>query len=94
MFSRSVRSAQCMRKDCISADAAPIGCQVSLPECCLERATQQNPALAMRLQELGIRPGCSLTLGQKVAGGGRIVTVGTARYAIDRDTLRQLDVSL
>lgn len=48
----------------------------------------------MRLQELGIRPGSTLKLGQKVSGGGRIVTVGTARYAIDRDTLRQLDVSL
>lgn len=94
MFQRVASSTQCMRKDCISADQAPVGCMASLPECCLERATKRNPALAMRLQELGIRPGCSLTIGQKVAGGGRIVTVGTARYAIDRETLRHLDVSL
>ncbi|MEJ5997350.1 FeoA family protein [Corynebacterium sp. H130] len=93
MFKRS-QGAQCTRKDCISADQAPVGCLASLPDCCLERATSCNPALAMRLQELGIRPGSTLKLGQKVSGGGRIVTVGTARYAIDRDTLRQLDVSL
>lgn len=93
MFQRSA-SPQCMRKDCISADKAPIGCLASLPDCCLERAAECNPALAMRLQELGIRPGVAVKLGQKVAGGGRIVTVGTARYAIDRDTLRQLDVQL
>ncbi|QGU02642.1 FeoA domain protein [Corynebacterium kalinowskii] len=93
MFQRSVDTV-CVRKDCISADKAPVGCLASLPECCLERAIQRNPALAMRLQELGLRPGTSVKLGQKVAGGGRIVTIGTARYAIDRDTLRQLDVQL
>lgn len=93
MFKRSVDTV-CVRKDCISADKAPIGCMASLPECCLERATAKNPALAMRLRELGIRPGTSVKLGQKVSGGGRIVTVGSARYAIDRETLRQLDVSL
>lgn len=85
---------QCERKDCISADQAPVGCCASLPECCLERAIERDPALAMRLEELGIRPGMSVKLGQKVAGGGRIVTVGTARYAIDRVTLRHLDVTL
>ncbi|WP_083984490.1 FeoA family protein [Corynebacterium epidermidicanis] len=85
---------QCVRKDCISADAAPIGCVASLPECCLERATAANPALALRLRELGIRPGIQVKLGQKVAGGGRIVTVGSARYAIDRKTLQQLDIKL
>ncbi|MEJ5929207.1 FeoA domain-containing protein [Corynebacterium sp. H128] len=48
----------------------------------------------MRLRELGIRPGGRVKLGQRVSGGGRIVTVGTARYAFDRETLRQLDVQL
>lgn len=78
----------------MSADKAPINCVVNLPECCLLRAVEENPALALRLQELGIRPGITMKLGQKVAGGGRIITVGAARYAIDRRTLQQLDVTL
>ncbi|MDU0478909.1 FeoA family protein [Staphylococcus chromogenes] len=90
----SVAHAQCTRNDCVSADQVPVGCLASLPECCLERATENNPALAHRLRELGIRPGVSMKIGQKVSGGGRIVTVGSARYAIDRKTLQQLDVQL
>ena len=33
-----------------------------------------------------------VTVGPKTAGGGRVIHVGTSRYAIDRDTLRQMDV--
>ncbi|EEI78069.1 hypothetical protein HMPREF0308_1589 [Corynebacterium striatum ATCC 6940] len=48
--------------------------------------------MARRLCELGIRPGACLTLGAHVAGGARIVTVDTCRYAIDRQTLQSIGV--
>lgn len=93
-MSQIIMQSTCTRKDCISADKAPVGCLASLPDCCLERAKAQNPALANRLRELGIRPGVTIKMGQKVAGGGRVVTVGSARYAIDMKTLQQLDIKL
>ena len=33
-----------------------------------------------------------MQIGRKVAGGARLVTVGTARYAVDAATLGQLEV--
>lgn len=43
-----------------------------------------------RLQELGFREGISLTVTQKTAGGGRIVSIGNTRYAIDGVTAKAL----
>lgn len=43
-----------------------------------------------RLQELGFREGISLTITQKTAGGGRIVSIGNTRYAIDGVTAKAL----
>lgn len=48
--------------------------------------------LCRRMAQLGLRPGMRVTVGPKTAGGGRVIHVGTSRYAIDRDTLRQMDV--
>ncbi|GAB2505267.1 FeoA domain protein [Corynebacterium atrinae] len=43
--------------------------------------------LRQRFQELGLRPGTTIRLGQATAGGGRVVSVGSVRYAFDRRTL-------
>nr|GKH16264.1 hypothetical protein CE91St29_05770 [Corynebacterium striatum] len=73
-----------------SAYSLPVGSTVTLRPECLDCV--QNPAMARRLCELGIRPGACLTLGAHVAGGARIVTVDTCRYAIDRQTLQSIGV--
>ena len=49
-------------------------------------------SLALRMRELGFRPGVRVQMGRKVAGGARLVTIGSARYAVDAHTLRQLEV--
>lgn len=74
------------------ADKVPEDALVELPECCLQHALETQPALAMRLRELGFRPGARVHIGRTVAGGARLVSVGTARYAVDSRTLRQLEV--
>ncbi|HIX79384.1 MAG TPA: ferrous iron transport protein A [Candidatus Corynebacterium faecipullorum] len=48
--------------------------------------------MAVRLAELGIRPGATLTMGPRVAGGARVVSVGSCRYAIDKATLQAIEV--
>lgn len=53
---------------------------------------KRQPALAVRLRELGLRPGAELVMGRKTAGGGRVVTVGSCRYAVDLATLRDVEV--
>lgn len=77
---------------CIRADRAPVDSLVELPDCCLQRVLAHQPALATRLLELGFRPGARVRMGRTVAGGARVVTIGSARYAVDARTLRQLDV--
>ena len=58
----------------------------------LEHLRQDNAPLANRLAELGLRAGAQVEIGPAVAGGSRIVSVGTCRYAIDAHTLRLLEV--
>ncbi|MDK8767087.1 ferrous iron transport protein A [Corynebacterium freneyi] len=55
-------------------------------------APHTEPQLCRRLAQLGLRAGMSVTVGSKTAGGGRVVKSGTSRYAIDRETLEQMDV--
>lgn len=86
------REPGCRNGGCIRADQAPVDSLVELPDRCLQRATAHNPTLAARLLELGFRPGARIRMGRKVAGGARVVTIGSARYAVDARTLRQLDV--
>lgn len=74
------------------ADQAPADAVVELSADCLHNAIETQPALAIRLRELGFRPGTRVQIGRTVAGGARVVTVGTARYAVDAHTLRQLEV--
>ncbi|MDO5031216.1 FeoA family protein [Corynebacterium sp.] len=73
-----------------TADTLPPGCTVTLGQECVSCTC--DAALALRLGELGIRPGATLTMGQRVAGGARIVSVGACRYAIDQRTLRAIEV--
>ncbi|WP_080792988.1 FeoA family protein [Corynebacterium pacaense] len=51
-----------------------------------------EPALRSRLAELGMRPGTTITVVQRTSGGGRVVDTGISRYAIDRETLRMMEV--
>ena len=44
----------------------------------------------LRLAELGLRPGATVTVLQRTAGGGRIVGVGDARVAVARTVLQQM----
>lgn len=74
------------------ADQAPTDAVVELSAECLHNAVETQPALAVRLRELGFRPGTRVQIGRTVAGGARVVSMGTARYAVDAHTLRQLEV--
>lgn len=58
-----------------------------------KESAEADLALQRRLRELGLRPGASVTVGQRTAGGGRVVICGTARYAIDAATLRAIEVA-
>lgn len=55
-------------------------------------APRTEPRLCRRLAQLGLRPGMRVTVGARTAGGGRVIHSGTSRYAIDRATLRLMDV--
>ena len=92
LLSRTRRKPGCEKSECMRSDQAPVDALVELPECCLQHAIDERPALALRLRELGFRPGVRVQIGRKVAGGARLVTVGTAHYAVDAATLRQLEV--
>jgi ferrous iron transport protein A len=48
----------------------------------------------LRLAELGLRPGATVTLLRRTAGGGRIVGVGDARVAVGRSVLLQVPAVL
>lgn len=45
-----------------------------------------------RLAELGLRPGATVRVLHRSAGGGRVLAVGALRIAVDRPTLRLVDV--
>ena len=92
LLSRTRRKPGCEKSECMRADQAPVDALVELPECCLRHAIESQPALALRMRELGFRPGVRVKMGRKVAGGARLVTIGSARYAVDAHTLRQLEV--
>lgn len=48
---------------------------------------------ARRLRELGLREGTTVHVAQNAAGGGRIVKVLDARYALDAFTLKHIAIS-
>jgi len=55
----------------------------------LEQAALPAPR-RLRLAELGLRPGATVTVLRRTAGGGRIVGVGDARVAVARAVLQQV----
>ncbi|ACP32104.1 FeoA family protein [Corynebacterium aurimucosum] len=82
-----MKLSECPRQ---TADAIPVGCTITLRAECISCTC--DAALAVRLGELGIRPGATLTMGPRVAGGARVVSVGSCRYAIDKATLQAIEV--
>ncbi len=50
-------------------------------------------AYAIRLAELGIRPGVHIECVQRCSGGGRVVRVGNARLALDKAALAAIVVT-
>ncbi len=56
--------------------------------------THPDSAVARRLASLGLRRGARVSLAQKLAAGGRIVSVGGGRVAIDARVLRRLPVEV
>ncbi|MFC3851109.1 ferrous iron transport protein A [Corynebacterium hansenii] len=67
-------------------------CDVAVGDTVVLSAPRTEPRLCRRLAQLGLRPGMSVTVGPKTAGGGRVIKSGTSRYAIDRATLELMDV--
>lgn len=63
---------------------APMGTVVTLD------VPQTEPALRLRLAEMGLRCGQCVCPLQSTPGGGRIVGVGRTRVALDRGTCRLL----
>lgn len=57
-------------------------------------ALQASPAGTRRMKELGLRPGATVTVAQKTAGGGRVIQVATSRYALSATALRQVQVEV
>jgi ferrous iron transport protein A len=51
-----------------------------------------EPAQVRRLAELGIRSGAEVMVLHKTVGGGRVLAVGDARIALDRQTLSAIPV--
>lgn len=67
-------------------DTVPIGGDAVLA------SPRTEPRLRRRMSELGLRPGMTVTVTQRTAGGGRVVRTGGSRYAIDAVTLREMAV--
>ena len=44
----------------------------------------------LRLAEFGLRPGSDVTVVARTSGGGRMISVGTSRIAIDNSAARRM----
>lgn len=55
-------------------------------------AISGNQRVLRRLAELGVRPGASLSVLRRTAGGGRIVGVAGSRVALDAATARDIEL--
>ncbi|WP_062379960.1 FeoA family protein [Demequina pelophila] len=56
------------------------------------RAISAESTVALRLREMGLRPGARIRLAGVGAAGARIVAIGAARLAIDATTSRHIEV--
>ena len=73
-----------------SLDSICVGgaCRVSDIDECVD------PSQRRRLAELGIRPGSTFSVTQRIAGGGLIIKKRSTRYAIDRSTAARIGVEV
>ncbi len=56
------------------------------------RAISAESTVALRLREMGLRPGTRVRLAGRAASGARVVAIGAARIAVDRATCAHIDV--
>jgi ferrous iron transport protein A len=68
----------------VTLASAPLGVPLLL-----DRANLPAPR-RLRLAELGLRAGATVTVLRRTAGGGRIIGIGDARVAVARNVLLQL----
>lgn len=71
----------------VTLNHVPVGATVRLAD------TTRHPG-SRRLAELGLRPGADIHVMRRTSGGGRLLGLGHSRMAVDRATLRSLDVEL
>ncbi len=69
-------------------DRAPLGTPLLLT------STHPDATVARRLASLGLRRGARLSLVQRLAAGGRIVSVSGGRVAVDADVLSRLEAEV
>lgn len=69
----------------MTLDRAPLGTPLVLLR------THPDGTVARRLASLGLRRGVRLTVVQRLAAGGRIVSVGGGRVAVDAGVLGGLE---
>lgn len=58
------------------------------------RAVRFEADVALRMREIGLRPGGTVRVTQRAAFGGRVVAIGAARLAVDGETAGCIDVEL
>ncbi|KGM12835.1 FeoA family protein [Cellulomonas bogoriensis] len=57
------------------------------------RVVRTGEAPALRLEELGVRPGTTVQVVQRTPFGGRVLAVGADRIAVDRATALMVTVA-
>ena len=72
----------------MTLEAAPCGVPLILGEASLPAPRR------LRLAELGLRPGVTVTVLRRIVGGGRILGIGDARVALGRGVLTSMTVSV
>lgn len=71
-------------------NAVPVG-----QSCFVQAIESAMPAAQRRrLAELGIRAGAAIRVAQRIAGGGVVVSFGSTRYALDKQTASQIQVQV
>ena len=56
------------------------------------RSISAETAIALRLREMGLRPGTRFRLVGRAGSGSRVVAIGAARIAVDRTTCALIEV--
>lgn len=74
--------------DVVTLATAPCGIPLILGSAALPASRR------LRLAELGLRPGVTVTVLRRTVGGGRILGIGDARIALGRGVLSSLPAQL